>query len=206
MAYLYSRIQKFRTLPQVFQNTRHHNICMPAQESMFNRSNHPRNCRTNGENLNSWHRFLTNYHALVLAVVEKCVNVCNFPWLLSNAYDKETGRRLAEVRHLNISSGVHTFVEFLHVQYFYIFTMRCYVSESCAELHTGVMKPIMVKLMIKCTWRARVSCASRSLKACVSVLSLPRDLLLLICAWPCRVMNIYMPCHDRTITQYHVWC
>lgn len=44
-------------------------------------------------------------------MVDKCVKVCNFPWLLSNAYDQETGRRLAEVstvRHRRkIGSAVH---------------------------------------------------------------------------------------------------
>ena len=29
-------------------------------------------------------------------LVENCVNKCNFPWLLSNAYDRETGERLAQ--------------------------------------------------------------------------------------------------------------
>ncbi len=40
---------------------------------------------------------MTDLCCVCTTVVEKCVNVCNFPWLLSNAYDKETGRRLAEV-------------------------------------------------------------------------------------------------------------
>ncbi len=57
--------------------------------------------------LNKLDVWMTDLCCTCVAVVEKCVNVCNFPWLLSNAYDKETGRRLAEVTiHIHIHTRI----------------------------------------------------------------------------------------------------